>query len=318
MPTISGLFVYPVKSLKGIELTTAQVGNAGAFLYDRHWLVVRESDGHFYTQRQLPRMALVETALPPEALLGEGWGNLGPDAALTLSAHGVEPLQVPLEPAADMPAMMKNVTCWGWSGIARDEGDEAAAWLSDFLRNPVRLVRYAGQPGAGSADADPARRPIDPKWRRWGEGYEVAFPDQYPLLLLSEDSLGALNERLDMPLPMNRFRPNIVVSGGSPFAEDKWVYLRAGDLELNLRKPCGRCKITTTNQTTAEVGQEPLRELRSFRSGTLLKWIPEPWWRNEVYLGWHTVTWSRGALTVGDTITVTATRDPSDEFYGVH
>ncbi|KAK9839485.1 hypothetical protein WJX81_004998 [Elliptochloris bilobata] len=202
----------------GIAVEKVHIGPTGGVNWDRTWLVTRE-DGRFLTQRQLPKMALIETSLPPEVLL---------------------------EPAADLPTSTMIVTCWEWAGTARDEGDFAANWLREVLGKPVRLVRYMGKAGVGDADGDPARRPVDPDF---GKGYENTFSDGFPIHLTAEESLVDLNKRLEAPLPMDRFRANIVVAGGEPWAEDEWAGLRIGSLEFSSVKPCGPLQGSHPNPT---------------------------------------------------------------------
>ncbi|KAK9821302.1 hypothetical protein WJX81_005032 [Elliptochloris bilobata] len=201
------------------------------------------------------------------------------------------------------------VTCWEWAGTARDEGDFAANWLREVLGKPVRLVRYMGKAGVGDADGDPARRPVDPDF---GKGYENTFSDGFPIHLTAEESLVDLNKRLEAPLPMDRFRANIVVAGGEPWAEDEWAGLRIGSLEFSSVKPCGRCKVTTTDQATAEVGVEPLKTLGDFRSGRVLGWNARSAYKRELMFGWNLVTDDRGTLAVGDEVVVTRMR-PANE-----
>lgn len=243
MVTITALNIYPVKSCKGIALEHAPIATTG-FAHDREWLIVRPN-GQFITQREDPRLALVATALT--------------DDALTLSAPGVVTLTVPF--AASAASM--EVTCWRDKCAAFDAGTEAAAWLETYLGSPYRLVRF-----------DPSRtRLASTAWTQDVES-PTQFADGFPFLVISQSSLEDLNGRLQQPLPMNRFRPNIVVDGLPAFGEDE-VHEFAGDgVRLRVVKPCTRCVITTTNQATAErEGDEPLRTLRSYRFSRELKGV---------------------------------------------
>jgi uncharacterized protein YcbX len=234
---IDSLHLYPVKSCAGIELKRAQVTSRG-LLFDREWMVVTPR-GRFMTQRELPRLALVQTALR--------------DDALQLSAPGLPRLHLPLERRTRVePA---EVTVWGDTVLANDEGDAAASWFGEHLGRDVRLVRF-----------DPARpRPTDPEWSRGQPGYS-AFADGYPILVVARASLDELNSRLPAPLPMERFRPNVVLAGCAPFAEDSIASLASDTVRLRLVKPCSRCAITTVDQATGEPqGDEPLRTLKSYR-----------------------------------------------------
>lgn len=234
--TITGLHIYPVKSCRGISLPEAEL-TARGLAYDREWMVV-DAEDRFLTQRALPRMALIETAFTTDVL--------------RLSAPG-------LSNRLDVPLLTHNLTrcrvrVWRDDCDALDEGPAAAAWLSDFLGTPARLVRF-----------DPAQRRLsNHEWTR-GADAENRFSDGYPVLVVSEESLDDLNRRLDVPLPMNRFRPNIVIRGIGPHGEDGLHSLSADDFEIRLVKPCERCRITTTDQATAEVGVEPLQSLAAYR-----------------------------------------------------
>lgn len=242
---LSALYLYPIKSCRGTALAAAELTPAG-LRHDREWLVVTP-EGRFLTQREVPRLACIVPSLAADSLAVE--------------APGLPPLAVPLAGAVERPAV--EVTVWRDRCLARDEGDDAARWFSAALAQPVRLVRF-----------DPARRrATDPSWSRGLDG-ESRFSDGYPLLVLSQAALDDLNARLPQPLPVDRFRPNLLIDGCTAHAEDGWRALRAGDAEIALVKPCTRCAITTTNQQTGEVeGEEPLRTLRSYRWDARLRGI---------------------------------------------
>jgi uncharacterized protein YcbX len=234
--TITGLNIYPVKSCRGIALQAATIGRAG-FELDRHWMVTNEA-GRFLTQREVPRLALIVPSL-------EG-------RELTLEAPGMSPLRVPS--VAGAPSL--EVTIWGDKAPASDAGGEVATWLSSFLERPVRLVAF---------DPDGVR----PTKKEWTQDEEALneFSDGFPFLVTSQASLDDLNTRLAERLPMNRFRPNVVIDGVEAYAEDRIHELSGDGVRLRLAKPCDRCKITTTNQLTAEVSpaDEPLVTLKSYR-----------------------------------------------------
>jgi len=234
MALISGLHVYPVKGCRGIALGTARLTATG-LAYDRHWMVVHP-DGRFATQRELPRMALIGTALE--------------NGLLTLTAPGTDPVTV----ASDHDGARCEVEVWGDRCVGIDEGEAAAAWFSRTLGLPLRLVRF-----------DPSTpRPSDPAFAGDLPAFSE-FSDGFAILVISEASLCDLNARLETPLPMNRFRPNIVITGIEAFDEDRIEALTAEGIELRLVKACTRCQVTTTDQETAQVGEEPLRTLAGFR-----------------------------------------------------
>lgn len=232
--SIAALYVYPIKSCRGIALETSSVGERG-LAFDREWMVV-DGDGRFVTQREVPRLALVEPTLNA--------------ATLELRAPGSVPLAVPLE----SKGAIRPVTVWRDSVPAVDQGDEAAAWLSSALQLPLRLVRF-----------DLAVRRYCNEAYAGDSGAHTSFADAYPLLILSEASLADLNSRLEEPLPMNRFRPNVVLSGIDAYDEDHIDEIRVGGLAFKLVKHCTRCQITTTDQITAVVGAEPLSTLGRYR-----------------------------------------------------
>jgi uncharacterized protein YcbX len=206
--------------------------------FDREWMVVNPS-GRFLTQREAPRLALVRTVLHADAL--------------ELHAPGLPPLHVPFERATR--AEPQEVTVWNDRVLARDEGDAAARWLGEHLGRDVRLVRFD----------DSRARPTDPQWSQGLNGTS-AFADGYPVLVLSRASLAELNTRLDAALPVDRFRPNLLLDGCVAYAEDGIAALESEAIKLRLVKPCTRCSITTTDQLTGTVqGDEPLRTLRAYR-----------------------------------------------------
>lgn len=232
---IAALTIYPVKSCRGIPLDAATLGETG-LLDDRHWMMVRPT-GRFVTQRELPRMALIGTAVRPDGL--------------TLTAPGLPPLAVPRDGAGETRA----VTVWKFDGSGIDCGEPAAQWCSQFLGTPLRLVRF---------DASVPRE-CNAEWTR-GTRAVTEFADGYPVLVISRASLVELNSRLPKPLPMERFRPNLVVDGIEAYGEDRVHELRGGNVTLRLVKPCTRCSITTTDQQAGAVdGMEPLTTLKKYR-----------------------------------------------------
>lgn len=215
--------------------------------------MVVNSKGRMLTQRTDPRLALVEVYLPQEALEWP-WGSLPLESALSIRAPEMELLQIPLA-AVMRRSKVKNASVWEWAGAAFDEGPDAAEWFTRYLGKPCRLVCF---------DTDNETRVTDPAY---ASGFNTAFSDGYPFLLISQASLDALNELLPNPLSINRFRPNIFVQGCEPFAEDFWQTFTISDLVFHGVKLCSRCKVTTIDQETAEATAEPLKTLRSFRSG---------------------------------------------------
>eukprot|EP00195_Chlamydomonas_chlamydogama_P008123 CAMPEP_0202902306 /NCGR_PEP_ID=MMETSP1392-20130828/16780_1 /ASSEMBLY_ACC=CAM_ASM_000868 /TAXON_ID=225041 /ORGANISM="Chlamydomonas chlamydogama, Strain SAG 11-48b" /LENGTH=238 /DNA_ID=CAMNT_0049589055 /DNA_START=34 /DNA_END=746 /DNA_ORIENTATION=- len=222
--TISSLHIYPIKSAKGIAVASARLTESGLFL-DREWMVVKEEGGKFITARQIPKLLLVEPSVPHEVLEGGSWAACPPGAVMRVSAPGMpSPLLLPLRPPdRSSYSQLRTVTVWEWTGSAADEGDDAAAWFSQALGTPCRLVRYLGtasQPPPASEGGERVVRPVDPAF---AAGYETRFADAYPVLAASQSSLADLNSRLAAPLTMDRFRPNVVVAGSGPWEEDSWT-----------------------------------------------------------------------------------------------
>jgi uncharacterized protein len=241
---LSGIFIYPVKSLRGFAVSSANVDALG-LIGDRRFLVV-DQQGRFLTQRVLPQMALIETELTPNNLI--------------LRAVGTTECMVAIRSS---PApVTTSVSIWKSEGlIAEDCGDQAADWLSSFLRVNCRLVRIGRH----------FRRPV--LNRHANEGDVLAFADGCPFLVISESSLADLNDRIaergEEPVPMNRFRPNLVITDSAAFAEDEWDRIKIGSVVFRKGGACERCIITTTDQLTGERRKEPLRTLASYRRSTL-------------------------------------------------
>ena len=244
MPTaiVQELNVYPLKSARGIPCAAARLTVTG-FEWDRHWMAVR-ADGTFLSQRTHPRLARIATALT-----GEG---------LVLETDGLEPLRLPLAPSGEArPVKVWNDLCEGL-----DQGDAAAHWLSRALGEPVRTVRVPHAPGRLANPEYAGTQPAP-----------LAFPDGYPVLVCNRASLDDLNHRLPEALPMERFRPNLVIAGLPPFAEDRIESIGIGPVVLRLVKPCARCIVPSTHQRTGVRGTDPLPVLRTFRFDPQLRGV---------------------------------------------
>ena len=238
--SLSAIHIYPVKALGGISLGQAVVTPRG-LQYDRRFLVIDAKD-EFVTQREVPKMATV-------------WLEVD-GGEVVLSAPDMDPVAFPAEPA-ELPSRMVRI--WSSDVLAHTVSPEADAWLSQYLGFNARLVYMP----------DSSERKINPKYAKNGE--VVSFADGYPLLVISEASLADLNERIvkngGSALTMNRFRPNLVIKGCEPFAEDRVGEIRIGDAIFRAVKPCMRCEVTTTDQATGEVrGPEPLQTLGTYRN----------------------------------------------------
>lgn len=232
------MYIYPVKSLSGISVSEAVAERRG-FRYDRRWMLITPT-GDFVTQREFPEMVLIGTAIEPPYLV------------VFLRQAPENRILIPLDPPVhDMPKI--RVSVWSDRCSARVHEDSINAWFSTVLGSDLRLVYMP----------DTTRRRADGRYAPSGQF--VSFADGFPYLLVGQSSLDALNERLTEPVPMNRFRPNIVFEGGRPFEEDQWAEFQAGNVLLKGVKPCGRCIMTTINQDNASKQAEPLKTLTSFR-----------------------------------------------------
>ena len=260
---LSGLYVYPIKSCAGISLDSAELSATG-LLHDRRWMLVDQA-GEFMSQRAHRRMALISTHLS--------------DEHLTVAAPGMPNLQIPLRPANED---LIDVCIWGDTNKGALVGEKADRWFSEFLTLPCRLVRKP----------DDDLRLVDSIYAESGD--QVGFADGYAFLLISEASLADLNGRLENPLPMNRFRPNFVVRGCGPYAEDEWGRLRIGDVSFRVAEACPRCAITTTDQATGERSKEPLRTLATYRK-----------FDGEVFFGRNLIHDALGTVRVGDPVEAT-------------
>ena len=263
MPTLSNLTVYPVKSLRGHDINISNVERMG-LEHDRRFMIV-DPDGLFLTQREHARMALVKPTLHGDSLM--------------LQAAGMDNLSLEIRKLGQHMA----VEIWSSSGVdSIDQGDLAAEWLSDFLKMPARLVRMDDQ-YARKVHPDFALSPED----------RVGFADGYPILIISQESLDDLNQRLENPVPMNRFRPNIVVNGTTPFAEDGWKRIRIGQVEMALVKPCARCNVPTIDQDTAKNGKEPNTTLAKYRKIN-----------GKVMFGVNVIPVTLGTIQIGDPVVI--------------
>jgi len=234
MITVQSLHIYPVKSCRGIDVETAEVGPTG-FRHDRQWMVAG-ADGTFISQRGHPVLARVLTRIQ---------GNL-----LILDGPGLSPLEIALEGAS---GDNRSVVVWKDTCVAVTAGPEAAEWFSSLLGLACELVR---QPEDGI-------RQVDPRYAASGD--RVAFADAFPFLLIARTSVEDLNSRLDHPVPADRFRANIVIDGCEPYAEDGWTALEINQIGFRVAKPCARCVVITTDQRDGARSAEPLKTLASYR-----------------------------------------------------
>jgi uncharacterized protein YcbX len=261
---VSELYVYPIKSARGISLQTARLDERG-FRYDRRWMLV-DADGVFISQREAHRMALIDVALA--------------DDAVQVNAPDMPPLAIPF----DATGPMTRARVWRDTVDTLPVSKQADDWFSTFLQQECRLLHMPNS----------ARRVVDrayvPNERL------VGFADAFPLLIITDGSLALLNERLtargEPTVPMRRFRPNIVIAGAAPHAEDEWKAVQIGDVVVDLVKPCARCVITTVDIESGEASKEPLRTLSTYRKVG-----------SKVLFGQNAVHRGLGEIRIGDTVT---------------
>ena len=237
--TLSSLIYYPIKACRGFEVESANVERMG--LQDDRRMMVVTPEGDQVTQREYSKLAWV---LPTFS-----------NGSLTLSAPGYDSMQLMIQKTGTT----QPVNIWHTKGVqAIDQGDESAQWFSDWLGAAVRLVHVA----------DGVQRKLNPQYTVHADDH-TGFADGYPILITSEEGLQDLNSRLEVPVPMNRFRPNLVVKGCEPFAEDTWNKIKIGDVELAIVKPCDRCVVTTIDKETLVQTKEPLKTLAAYRKHPL-------------------------------------------------
>jgi uncharacterized protein len=260
VPVVSALYVYPIKSCRGIRVQEWPVVARG-FAADRRWMIV-DARGQFVTQRELAQLALVNTALEADQL--------------RLSAPGCPELVLPLTYETGEP---RAVQVWEdrAAGIVHELG---SAWFSSYLEAPHELVYMPEQ----------HQRQVNPARAKPGD--IVSFADAYPFMVLSEASLADLNSRLDVPITIERFRPNIVIGDSEPFAEDGFARVRMGEISFRGPKRCERCVITTIDVQTGERGSEPLRTLAKYRLED-----------QKIWFGMNLIHDNIGVLRVGDIAT---------------
>lgn len=234
MLTVSEIWIYPIKSCRGILLPSVELDKLG-FKNDRRMMLV---DEHFkyITQRTHPKMALINVKIENKNLL--------------IDASKMQQLTIPLDPKT---GKIFETTIWEDQCEAISFSEEANSWFSDYLNINCALVYMP----------ESTNRIVDLAYNRVGA--ITSFTDGFPILLATEASLDFLNQKLDVKMEMQRFRPNLVIAGSLPFEEDNWRLLEIADIKIHILKPCSRCIITTINPETAAKGAEPLLTLSEFR-----------------------------------------------------
>ncbi len=262
---VRSLHLYPIKGVRVVDMESAHVGLRG-LAQDRHW-VITDADGQFLTQRECSDLARLSVTLIPDGL------RLRMD-----DAGEVIEVKVPTDDNRS------TISVWNDQINALEAHESAAMWLSSVLARPVRLFYMDSK----------AKRHTS---GRWAPATPVSFADGYPLLIVTAASLDALNTEIEKSggdaVSMARFRPNIVIDGADPWADDFWKRIRIGDVEIDLVKPCDRCVVTTKDQSTgATMGKEPLKTLAKIRKSAHPK-------LSGVLFGWNAAACNEGEIKVG-------------------
>ncbi len=268
---LSEIWIYPVKSLGGIRLDQAKVLEKG-LEYDRRWMLVDEN-GVFMTQRTTPAMALFKLRLEDEELRIV----FSPQSIV----HSPQSIVHSIPLHSDIGEREGHFTIWNDSVVACEVNKDTSAWFSEILGLKCKLVHF---PEKNS-------RAVDPNYKVNDE--HVSLADAYPFLVLGQPSLDYLNSKLAQPLPMNRFRPNFVFTGGEANEEDTWRNFTIGNNRFVGVKACSRCVLTTVNQDTAEKGDEPLRTLATYRKK-----------ENKILFGQNLVSVDHQHVNEGDLIAI--------------
>lgn len=257
---VSGLYIYPIKSLQGISLQEVEVMEKG-FRYDRRWMLVNEANGHV-TQRTHPHLSQIHIMLTDGFIIASHSDM--PDLMIPFMLDSGENIQV---------------TIWEDTVNALEAPQNLSNWFSEIAGEPCKLVFMP----------EDRSRPVNPN--RAINGEHVSFADAYPYLIIGQSSLDDLNARMEVDLPMHRFRPNIVVEGSKPYEEDHWKDILIGELKFHVTHPCKRCVFTTVDQETGKKGAEPLKTLATYRREG-----------KEVIFGVNTLALESGRIKVGDEV----------------
>lgn len=265
MLQVSELFIYPIKSLGGISVQSAVVTSRG-LQHDRRWMLVNEH-GHFITQREFPQMALLKTTVT--------------NGGIAVNHHLNESILIPFN-SESKP--LHQFAVWDDTCMGQYVSEEFDQWFSDTLNIKCRLIYMP----------DDSEREVDQRYAK--PGMITSFADAYPFLLIGQASLDDLNNRMAQSLPMNRFRPNIVFTGGEPYSEDLMNQVDIACITFYGAKLCARCVLTTIDQQTAVKAKEPLKTLASYRMKN-----------NKIMFGQNLIHENTGVITVGDELKVLST-----------
>ncbi|MHA4896336.1 MOSC domain-containing protein [Pedobacter sp. PWIIR3] len=257
---LSEIHIYPIKSLGGISLTEAHIEDRG-LQYDRRWMLIDENNT-FITQRKHFSLALLKVEIADSIL------------TITHKNNSSQTISFSVDEITGPPT---NVHIWDDTASGTEVNSEVSEWFSNFLQINVRLIKMTGE----------EKRLVDP---RYASNHEiVSFADGYPHLIVGQSSLDSLNEKLEVPILMDRFRPNFVFKGGSPHIEDSFKDFTIGNIPFSAVKPCARCVLTTINQQTGAKGPEPLKTLAGYRT-----------FNKKVLFGQNLIHRELGTVHIGD------------------
>ena len=262
---ISELYIYPIKSLAGIQLNEAVMTDRG-FQYDRRWMLI-DNNNRFISQRECAKMALLKTHISDHQLTVTDTSN---NSFINI-------------PLTTEKQKLIQVSIWDDECLGQLINDDINNWFTNTLGRDIRLVYM---PDSTKRFTDPAYAPADSI---------TSFSDAYPFLIIGQSSLDDLNNRLNAKVQINRFRPNIVFTGGAPYQEDVMDSFTINNIRFNGVKLCARCPIITIDQSDASKGKEPTKTLASYRAKN-----------NKIYFGQNLVHTDKGTITVGDELFITS------------
>jgi len=265
MPILTDIFIYPVKSLAGIKVSTWAVTEKG-LLHDRKWMLI-DSRNQFLSQRRVPKMALINTQLTETELI------------LSTVTSGSISLKIDPQDGTEIISTIWNDQC-----SSKTISKQADRWLSAFLGIECKLVYQPTE----------VTRSVDPDYSIASD--KVNFSDGFPFLITSEASLNSLNQAMELQLPMQRFRPNLVISQCESYAEDGWREIAINDISFRLPKACSRCSVPTIDTETAKTGKEPLTTLNRLRK-----------WNKKVYFGQNALHDNTGILSINSLVKINHT-----------
>jgi uncharacterized protein len=262
---VSDIYIYPIKSLGGFRVTEAMVTATG-FQYDRRWMLV-DKYTKFMTQRQVAAMALLQTAITTDGVY------------VYHKQHPEKNINIPflLEPAGIKQVQVWDDICEAWCY----DSTAINSWFSEILETECELVYMP----------EDTKRMVDTEYAKNNE--TTSFSDGYPFLIIGQSSLDELNSKLAEPLPIDRFRPNIVFTSGEPHEEDSWKHITINGVDFYGVKTCARCVVTTIDQQTAVAGKEPLKTLAAYRSVN-----------NKIKFGMNLLHKGTGVIRVGEIIAI--------------